>query len=35
MAGRRTIIYPDYGHQIPVEVRDKVIDPFIDGVLAK
>lgn len=31
----RAIIYPDYGHQIPVEVRDKEIDPFIDRVLGK
>lgn len=27
------IIYPDYGHQIPVSVRDREIDPFIDAVL--
>jgi dipeptidyl aminopeptidase/acylaminoacyl peptidase len=31
----RAIVYPDYGHQIPVEVRDKEIDPFIDRVLRK
>ena len=31
----RVVIYPDNGHQIPVEVRDKEIDPFIDGVLGK
>jgi dipeptidyl aminopeptidase/acylaminoacyl peptidase len=30
----RAIIYPDLGHKIPVEVRDKDIDPFIDRVLA-
>jgi dipeptidyl aminopeptidase/acylaminoacyl peptidase len=29
----RAIIYPEFGHQIPPEVRDKVIDPFIDSVL--
>jgi dipeptidyl aminopeptidase/acylaminoacyl peptidase len=29
----RAIIYPDFGHRIPVEVRNKDIDPFIDGVL--
>jgi dipeptidyl aminopeptidase/acylaminoacyl peptidase len=27
------IIYPDYGHQIPVGVRNKEIDPFIDAAL--
>jgi len=27
----RAIIYPDYGHQIPVEVRDREDDRFIDG----
>jgi dipeptidyl aminopeptidase/acylaminoacyl peptidase len=31
----RAIVYPDYGHQIPVEIRDKEIDPFIDSVLKK
>ena len=31
----RAIIYPDYGHQIPIEIRDKEIDPFIDGLLGK
>ncbi|MGI9074644.1 MAG: alpha/beta hydrolase family protein [Bryobacteraceae bacterium] len=31
----RMIIYPNYGHHIPVEVRDKEIDPFIDGLLGK
>jgi dipeptidyl aminopeptidase/acylaminoacyl peptidase len=29
----RAIIYPEYGHKIPVEVRDKDVDPFIDRVL--
>jgi dipeptidyl aminopeptidase/acylaminoacyl peptidase len=29
----RVIIYPDYGHQIPVAVRDREIDPFIDRLL--
>jgi len=29
----RAIIYPDFGHRIPVEVRNKDIDPFIDEVL--
>ena len=31
----RAIIYPAYGHQIPVGARDKDIDPFIDSVLSK
>jgi len=31
----RAIIYPDYGHMIPVEVRNKEIDPFIEGVLGR
>jgi dipeptidyl aminopeptidase/acylaminoacyl peptidase len=31
----RVIVYPDYGHQIPIEVRRKEIDPFIDQVLSK
>lgn len=31
----RVIIYPTYGHQIPVEVRGKEIDPFIDRVVRK
>lgn len=31
----RAIIYPDYGHQIPVDVRDKEIDIFIDRVLGQ
>jgi dipeptidyl aminopeptidase/acylaminoacyl peptidase len=29
----QVIIYPDFGHQIPVEKRNKDIDPFIDRVL--
>ncbi len=29
----RAIIYPEYGHQIPVDVRNKEIDPFIENVL--
>lgn len=29
----RAIVYPEYGHQIPVEVRSKDVDPFIDQVL--
>lgn len=31
----RAIIYPDFGHQIPVDARGKDIDPFIDRVLGK
>jgi dipeptidyl aminopeptidase/acylaminoacyl peptidase len=31
----RVIVYPEYGHQIPVEVRDKDVDPFIAGVLGR
>jgi dipeptidyl aminopeptidase/acylaminoacyl peptidase len=31
----RAVIYPDYGHQIPPEVRNQEIDAFIDGVLRK
>lgn len=31
----RAIIYPEYGHQIPVEVRNKDVDPFIEQVLNK
>ncbi len=31
----RVIVYPDYGHQIPVEVRDREIDHFIEGLLVK
>ena len=29
----RAIIYPDLGHQIPVDVRNRDVDPFIDSVL--
>lgn len=29
----RAIIYPDVGHKIPVELRNKDIDPFIDDVV--
>jgi dipeptidyl aminopeptidase/acylaminoacyl peptidase len=29
----RVIVYPDYGHQIPVEVRNKDVDPFIEQIL--
>ena len=29
----RAVVYPDYGHQIPVEVRNREADPFIDHVL--
>jgi hypothetical protein len=29
----RAIVYPGVGHMIPVEKRDKDIDPFLDRVL--
>jgi dipeptidyl aminopeptidase/acylaminoacyl peptidase len=29
----RAIIYPDHGHQIPIEIREKDIDSFIDRIL--
>jgi dipeptidyl aminopeptidase/acylaminoacyl peptidase len=29
----RAIIYPEYGHQIPVDVRNKDVGPFIERVL--
>jgi dipeptidyl aminopeptidase/acylaminoacyl peptidase len=29
----RAIIYPEYGHQIPVNVRNKDVDPFIEQIL--
>jgi dipeptidyl aminopeptidase/acylaminoacyl peptidase len=29
----KAIIYPDFGHKIPVDVRNQDIDPFIDSVL--
>ena len=31
----RAIIYPDLGHQIPVEIRNRDIDPFIDEIFGK
>lgn len=31
----RAIVYPEYGHQIPVEVRDKDVEPFIERVLGR
>jgi dipeptidyl aminopeptidase/acylaminoacyl peptidase len=31
----RAIIYPAYGHRIPLAARDRDIDPFIDRVLSK
>jgi dipeptidyl aminopeptidase/acylaminoacyl peptidase len=31
----RTIVYPQYGHNIPVEVRNKDIGPFIAQVLGR
>ena len=31
----RAIIYPDHGHQIPIEVRNQEIDPFIDRILKR
>jgi dipeptidyl aminopeptidase/acylaminoacyl peptidase len=31
----RAIVYPEYGHQIPVEVRDKDVEPFIEKVLSR
>ncbi len=29
----RAIVYPDYGHQIPIDVREREIDLFIEKVL--
>ena len=29
----RAIVYPDFGHAIPVEVRNRDVDPFVDAVL--
>jgi len=29
----QAIIYPEYGHHIPVDVRSKDVDPFIEQVL--
>jgi dipeptidyl aminopeptidase/acylaminoacyl peptidase len=31
----RAIIYPEYGHQIPIDARNKDVDPFIEQVLNK
>lgn len=31
----RAIVYPEFGHQIPVEARSKDVDPFIEQVLNK
>lgn len=31
----RAIVYPEYGYQIPVDVRGKDVDPFIERVLSK
>ncbi len=31
----RAIVYPEYGHQIPVEVRSQDVDPFIERVLGR
>jgi dipeptidyl aminopeptidase/acylaminoacyl peptidase len=31
----RAIVYPEYGHQIPIEVRNKDVDPFIERVLGR
>ena len=31
----RAIVYPKYGHRIPVEVRDREIEPFIESVLGR
>ena len=31
----RTIIYPNLGHQIPVGIRSRDIDPFIEEILGK
>ena len=31
----KAIIYPQYGHQIPVEVRNKDVEPFIQQVLGQ
>ena len=29
----KAIVYPDYGHHIPVDVRNKEVEPFIERVL--
>lgn len=31
----RAIVYPEYGHQIPVDVRSKDVDPFVERVLSR
>jgi len=31
----RAVVYPDYGHRIPVKIRSRDIDPFIERVLGK
>jgi dipeptidyl aminopeptidase/acylaminoacyl peptidase len=31
----RAIVYPEYGHQIPVDVRGKDVEPFIERVLSR
>ena len=31
----RAIIYPDLGHQIPVEIRSRDTDPFVEEILGK
>jgi len=31
----RAIIYPDLGHQIPVEIRSGDIDPFVEEILGE
>ena len=31
----RAVIYPDIGHQIPVEMRSRAIDPFIAAIFGK
>jgi dipeptidyl aminopeptidase/acylaminoacyl peptidase len=31
----RAIVYPEYGHQIPIEARNKDVDPFIERVLGR
>jgi dipeptidyl aminopeptidase/acylaminoacyl peptidase len=31
----RTIVYPQFGHNIPVEVRNKDVEPFIEQVLGR
>lgn len=31
----RVMIYPQYGHQIPVDIRNREIDPFIEQVMKR